>query len=107
MICVECLELFMAQIKNVTEGLTILAFCQFFLPLFILVKYFSLNGSYMFCISVCRDNFYGGDCNTSCGHCINADMCNKVTGQCSNGCQNHWTGDRCDGNMQIMFIIAT
>lgn len=97
----------MAQIKNVTEGLTRLAFCQFFLPLFILVKYFSLNGSYMFCISVCRDNFYGGDCNTSCGHCINADMCNKVTGQCSNGCQNHWTGDRCDGNMQIMFIIAT
>lgn len=45
---------------------------------------------------VCSDYYFGSDCNTSCGHCINNDLCDKVTGQCPNGCQNHWMGHKCD-----------
>lgn len=47
--------------------------------------------------SVCGDQYYGSDCNTPCGHCRNNDVCNNVTGRCPRGCQNQWSGYRCDG----------
>lgn len=55
----------------------------------------------MLLILECIDYFYGGDCNTTCGHCVNNGVCDKDTGQCPNGCQTHWTGNRCDGRSNI------
>lgn len=48
-------------------------------------------------ISVCSDHYFGLDCGTPCGHCLNNDVCNNKTGICPGGCHNHWTGERCDG----------
>lgn len=53
-----------------------------------------------FFFSVCSNNYYGSNCSTTCGHCYNDDVCNNVTGHCPNGCQNQWTGDRCDGKFE-------
>uniref|UniRef100_A0A8W8NT92 Multiple epidermal growth factor-like domains 10 n=1 Tax=Magallana gigas TaxID=29159 RepID=A0A8W8NT92_MAGGI len=47
-------------------------------------------------VMVCVDHYYGIDCNTPCGKCKNNSVCNKGTGHCPNGCQNHWTGNKCD-----------
>lgn len=47
--------------------------------------------------SVCRDQYYGSDCNTPCGHCKDDDVCNNVTGHCPRGCRKQWMGNRCDG----------
>lgn len=47
--------------------------------------------------SVCRDQYYGSDCNTPCGHCKDDDVCNNVTGHCPRGCRRQWMGNRCDG----------
>lgn len=45
----------------------------------------------------CSDYFFGRDCNKPCGHCRGNAPCDSVTGHCPNGCQNHWTGDMCNG----------
>lgn len=47
--------------------------------------------------SVCRDQYYGSDCNTPCGHCKDDDVCNNATGSCPGGCQTQWIGNSCDG----------
>lgn len=31
-------------------------------------------------ISVCSDHYFGLDCGTPCGHCLNNDVCNNKTG---------------------------
>ena len=45
----------------------------------------------------CVPDYFGSDCNTSCGQCRGDDVCNNVTGFCPHGCKPHWTGVRCDG----------
>ena len=50
-------------------------------------------------ISVCSNNtfFINGQQKPCKGHCRDCLPCNKYTGRCDNGCDNHWTGDFCDG----------
>lgn len=59
---------------------------------------------FLVCILGCSEHFYGLDCNTPCGHCLNNDVCDNVTGRCPNGCQNQWTEDKCDGGFKWFFI---
>lgn len=55
--------------------------------------------------SVCSEYIYGTDCNTPCGHCKDKDVCDNTTGHCPNGCQNQWTGDRCEGEIVYTHFI--
>lgn len=58
----------------------------------------SYYSSLKFIFLVCKEHFYDFDCNTPCGHCKDNVVCNNITGHCPNGCNNHWTGQKCDGN---------
>lgn len=51
--------------------------------------------SYCFVLE-CKDHFYGSDCLTPCGHCLNNETCEQGTGQCPNGCVPHWQMNKCD-----------
>lgn len=60
---------------------------------------------FLFSFAVCSEHFYGLDCSTPCGHCLNKDVCDNVTGRCPNGCQNYWTGDGCDGGYLVNIVL--
>lgn len=60
------------------------------------------NCKYTLPIPECSIYFYGRNCNKPCGHCRGNDPCDSVTGHCPNGCQNQWTGDRCDGTNETV-----
>lgn len=47
--------------------------------------------------SVCERNVYGVDCSEPCGYCKRGTTCDQVTGVCPGGCQDHWSGSKCDG----------
>lgn len=80
--------------KSQEEKFLILLFVMFvYISLNILRRLYKVNIFF----SVCRDQYYGSDCNTSCGHCKNDDVCNNVTGHCPRGCRRQWMGNRCDG----------
>lgn len=86
--------------------LTVYQFNYIFVPFFIII--YDAFGCYqqwvllLVFVLVCFDHYYGTDCNTPCGHCINNDVCDKGTGSCPNGCQNHWKGERCEGKYEIL-----
>ncbi|XP_062578082.1 receptor-type tyrosine-protein phosphatase kappa-like [Saccostrea cucullata] len=45
---------------------------------------------------ICRDGFYGHNCEGTCGKCKNGAVCNKTTGICPNGCHYQWNGLMCN-----------
>lgn len=55
----------------------------------------------------CSEDFYGRDCNKPCGHCRGNAPCDSATGHCSSGCQNYWTGDRCEGTNPILYNFCS
>lgn len=42
----------------------------------------------------CRLGFFGNDCKSACGKCLNG-VCDHVTGRCAAGCKPGWTGSNC------------
>lgn len=57
------------------------------------------------CIEIeCELHKYGQDCTLDCGHCENGRQCSMDTGDCPDGCEEGWTGIRCDIRKEIMFI---
>ncbi|XP_062613938.1 cell death abnormality protein 1-like [Saccostrea cucullata] len=44
----------------------------------------------------CVKGFYGPGCSQTCGKCTAGTYCNKHTGDCPDGCQDNWTGEKCD-----------
>lgn len=42
----------------------------------------------------CRLGFFGNDCKSACGKCVNS-VCDHVTGRCAAGCKPGWTGSNC------------
>lgn len=52
---------------------------------------------YHFCITECREGWYGVNCSQQCsGHCKDDTPCNHVTGLCDNGCDAGWKELKCD-----------
>ncbi|XP_056003721.1 multiple epidermal growth factor-like domains protein 10 [Ostrea edulis] len=47
-------------------------------------------------VEICRPGLYGGDCNQRCGKCKSRTICKDDTGYCPQGCQDNWSGPRCD-----------
>ncbi|XP_062593830.1 scavenger receptor class F member 1-like [Saccostrea cucullata] len=45
---------------------------------------------------ICKDGYYGHNCEKTCGKCKIGTICQKITGICPRGCQNHWNGSKCD-----------
>lgn len=45
----------------------------------------------------CPPGYFGEGCREGCSdHCIKNELCDHITGECSNGCQDGYTGVRCD-----------
>lgn len=63
--------------------------------------------AFLYFFPVCSDHFYGTNCDTPCGHCINNDVCDNATGHCPNGCYNFWTGKKCDGNFKENLYVKS
>ena len=52
------------------------------------------NGNFV----VCMDGYYGNNCNTECGSCLNMEVCDEQNGTCYHGCKDHYKEPKCDGN---------
>ena len=46
----------------------------------------------------CSDGYYGNDCHTTCGYCLQGRVCNRLNGTCDHGCINHFKEPTCAGN---------
>ena len=44
----------------------------------------------------CEDGFFGSDCTSVCGHCLNANQCHLSNGTCLNGCSPGYIGTQCE-----------
>ncbi len=45
----------------------------------------------------CVGGWFGKNCLEECsGHCAGSQHCDVVDGHCPNGCQDWWSGDKCD-----------
>ncbi|KAK3597121.1 hypothetical protein CHS0354_021230 [Potamilus streckersoni] len=44
----------------------------------------------------CKDFFFGMNCSSRCGNCLNGELCDKVTGKCPRGCHDGWQEEKCD-----------
>ena len=44
----------------------------------------------------CTNKTYGYRCEKTCGHCKSGDLCHRFNGSCLTGCEDGWTGDKCD-----------
>lgn len=51
------------------------------------------------CLSECTIGYYGEQCNTSCGHCLNNSGCHHVTGACVKGCEPGYQEPTCKEGM--------
>ena len=49
------------------------------------------------------DDFYNSNCTEKCGHCLNAESCDKKNGSCSE-CQPNFEFPLCKGNQTLMMI---
>ncbi|KAL3879809.1 hypothetical protein ACJMK2_032091 [Sinanodonta woodiana] len=48
-----------------------------------------------YCEYDCMDFYFGMNCSSRCGNCLNGEVCHKVTGNCQRGCQDGWQKDKC------------
>lgn len=39
--------------------------------------------------------YYGEQCNSICGHCLNNSACDHDTGVCEQGCEPGYEGEKC------------
>ena len=49
----------------------------------------------------CSNMTFGQDCNNTCGHCLNNDVCHHVNGTCLRGCNPGYHGDLCATRKKI------
>ena len=52
----------------------------------------------------CVNGYHGGNCSEECGHCLNAEPCDKTTGHCSKGCQPNFQPPLCQSNFWYFFF---
>lgn len=48
----------------------------------------------------CVDGFYNASCTEECGHCLYAEICNKVNGHCPSGCTSNFIAPLCQGKLK-------
>ena len=79
------------------QNLFLLNFCLCFRKFtFFFVKFILAVLTYMSFFKACKELTFGRNCELTCGHCFNGEICDHVTGTCSNGCAPGWTGPICD-----------
>lgn len=49
----------------------------------------------------CKAGFYGKNCNTTCGKCLNSTTCHHITGSCDKGCDPGYEGLACKKGMRF------
>lgn len=59
---------------------------------------------FFFYIAECENGFYDSICNSTCGHCLNYENCDKSNGHCSHGCQLHYQPPLCQGSSLLLLI---
>lgn len=44
----------------------------------------------------CKDGYFGFECRSKCGQCLEAKHCHRTNGSCLNGCSHGYRGDYCN-----------
>ena len=57
--------------------------------------------------SDCPEYQYGVNCQLTCGHCENDEICDPVTGACANGCVPGFTGIDCSRGILCLELLFT
>ena len=53
----------------------------------------------------CETGYFGPDCKSECGHCLNASQCHRGNGTCLRGCSPGYIGSFC--RESIFFSVFT
>lgn len=51
---------------------------------------------FFFCSIACSTGYYGENCKSRCGHCVDDTTCDHITGNCVRGCKSGYRGYFCD-----------
>ena len=68
-------------------------------PVFLLV--FVIN-----CLE-CESGYFGRDCTSTCGHCLNESQCHRGNGSCLNGCSAGYIGSFCKESTFLLHFYFT
>lgn len=49
----------------------------------------------IFVVLECKAGFYGEQCGSICGHCLDNGACEHITGYCLKGCEPGYQGINC------------
>ena len=56
-------------------------------------------------LTVCLAGWFGVDCNQTC-HCHElTEDCQITSGSCESGCAQNFTGDTCQGNVYVQYMM--
>lgn len=52
----------------------------------------------------CKNGYFGLECRSKCGHCLESKHCHHINGSCLNGCLHGYRGDLC--NESLYFLLG-
>lgn len=53
--------------------------------------------------SECSDGYYGEECSSSCGRCLNDSACQHITGVCDQGCEPGYQTPNCTQGILVTY----
>lgn len=66
------------------------------------LQYFIVLNFFLHPLIACDSHFYGENCSTPCGNCLESKQCQHTNGTCMNGCASGYQGLTCkEGNDRI------
>lgn len=64
---------------------------------------FQIYSSVLFSLLECNAGYYGNNCSSRCGHCLDNVTCHYITGNCLNGCHTGYEEPMCtEGNLLLL-----
>lgn len=91
---------------------TTLYFFLNFSPLLKESKTFHNNGKdmlrliYFFFFKACSAGYFGENCNSSCGHCLNEAACHHINGTCDEECNPGYQAPYCTDGKIYSYMLA-
>lgn len=59
------------------------------------MSYGDTSTKVIFVVLECKAGFYGEQCGSICGHCLDNGACEHITGYCLKGCEPGYQGINC------------
>lgn len=54
----------------------------------------------------CSEGYFGENCNSSCGHCLNETACHHINGTCDDECDPGYQAPYCKDGKIYSFLYA-